>query len=81
LPRSVHLDALLFHSGALPNLGIGPYTRADIRVEVPLSQRVTLSVGGQNLLDPVHAEFAGVGAIVTPTLVPRSARVQLAWRY
>ena len=30
---------------------------------------------------PVHAEFAGIGAIVTPTLVPRSARVQLAWRY
>ena len=26
-------------------------------------------------------EFAGVGAAVTPTEVPRSARVQVAWRY
>jgi iron complex outermembrane receptor protein len=81
LPRGVHLDALLFHSGALASLGIGAYTRADVRLEVPLSRRVTVSVGAQNLFDPVHAEFAGVGAIVTPTLVPRSARLQLAWRY
>ena len=81
LPRGVHLDALLFHSGAIASLGIGAYTRADVRLDVPLTRRVTLSIGGQNLFDPVHAEFAGVGAIVTPTLVPRSARVQLAWRY
>jgi len=26
-------------------------------------------------------EFAGVGAVVTPTEVPRSARVQLTWRF
>jgi len=81
LPRGVHLDALLFHSGAVASVGIGAYTRADLRLEVPLSRRVTLSAGGQNLFDPVHAEFAGAGAIVTPTLVPRSASVQLAWRY
>ena len=35
---------------------------------------------GQNLFDRAHAEFGGTGAIVTATLVPRSARVQLTWR-
>ena len=81
LSRGVHLDAMLFHTGPLSNLGVDAYTRADVRLEVPLARRFTLSITGQNLLDPVHAEFAGVGAVVTPTLVPRSARAQLAWRY
>jgi hypothetical protein len=40
-----------------------------------------VSVVGQNLLSPQHAEFAGVGAIVTPTRIPRSARVQLTWEF
>jgi hypothetical protein len=66
---------------AVSRVGVGAYTRADVRLEVPLTRRFTASVAGQNLFDPVHAEFAGAGAVVTPTLVPRSVRVQLAWRY
>ena len=66
----------------LMNIEITSASRKEQRLaDVPAAISVTLSAGGQNLLDPVHAEFAGVGAIVTPTLVPRSARVQLAWRY
>jgi hypothetical protein len=26
-------------------------------------------------------EFAGIGALVAATMIPRSARVQLAWQY
>ena len=74
LARGVELDAMLFHAGALANLQIGAYTRADARLQVPLTRRLSLSVVGQNLFDPAHAEYAGAGAIVTPTLVPRSAR-------
>jgi hypothetical protein len=76
----VELDAMLFHSGALPNLQIGAYTRADARLAVPLTRGVSLIVVGQNLFDPAHAEFAGAGAIVTPTLVPRSGSIDLVWR-
>jgi iron complex outermembrane receptor protein len=81
LPAGVQIDAMLFHAGALPNLGVVSYTRADLRVEVPLTARLTASVVGQNLFDPAHAEFAGTGAIVATTLVPRSARAQIVWRY
>ena len=78
--RGAELDAMLFHAGALANLKIAAYTRADARLGVPIARRLSLSVVGQNLFDRSHAEFAGRGAIVTPTLVPRSASINLAWR-
>ena len=71
---------MIFHSGRLRRIGIGSYTRADVRFAMPLAKGLTLSAVAQNLFDPAHAEFAGVGAIVTPTRIPRSARIQLSWR-
>jgi hypothetical protein len=71
---------MLFHAGALPALHIGAYTRADARLQIPRARRLSLSLVGQNLFDPAHAEFAGQGAIVIPTLVPRSAAITLLWR-
>jgi hypothetical protein len=75
----VELDAMLLHTGALRNLRIAAYTRADARMQVPLTRTLAVDVVGQNLFDPAHAEYAGVGAIVTPTLVPRSASINLVW--
>jgi iron complex outermembrane recepter protein len=80
LARGIELDALLFHAGALPNLGVAAYTRADVRLQVPVARGLFLSLVGQNLFDPEHAEYGGVGAIVTPTLIPRSASLSLVWR-
>lgn len=76
----LQLDAMIFRTGALIAAQIAGYTRADLRLEVPLTRRLSLSLAGQNLMDPTHAEYSGNGAIVTPTLVPRSARVQLVWK-
>jgi len=78
--RGAELDAMVFHAGAIRSLQIDGYTRADARLQVPLTRVVALSVVGQNLFDPAHAEFGGVAAIVTPTLVPRSASVNLIWK-
>ena len=78
--RGVELDAMLFHAGALRTLAIDAYTRADARLQLPLTRVLSVSVVGQNLFDPAHAEFAGQGAIVTPTLVPRSGSINLVWR-
>jgi hypothetical protein len=71
---------MVFHAGELKNLKIGAYTRADARLQVPLTRLLSISAVGQNLFDRAHAEFAGQGAIVTPTLVPRSASINLVWR-
>ena len=46
-----------------------------------LSRQLSVSVAGQNLLDPRHVEYGGTGAIVSATEIPRSASVQLRWRY
>jgi len=80
LARGVELDAMLFHAGALANLGIGAYTRADARLSIPLTRGLTLAIVGQNLFDPAHAEYAGQGAIVNPTLIPRSGSISLSWK-
>jgi len=81
LTAKVQLDAMLFHSGALPSFAIPAYTRADVRVEVALSRQLSAAVAGQNLFDPRHREYGGPGAIVTPTQIPRSVHVQLRWQY
>jgi iron complex outermembrane receptor protein len=81
LSRGVHLDAMLFHTGALSTLDVAAYTRADLRVEIPAGRHLRVSIAGQNLLDPRHLEFGGATAVVQPTLIPRSGRVQLAWRF
>ena len=77
---SVMIDTRVFRVGRLRVLDIDAYTRADARVEVPLSRRLTVSFAGQNLLSPAHAEFSS-HELVTATRVPRSARAQIVWRY
>jgi iron complex outermembrane receptor protein len=79
-PR-VRLDATVFHTGALLKLAVPAYTRLDAQLELSLTPRMSLAIVGQNLADPAHAEFAGQSAIVTPTLIPRSARVQIGYRF
>jgi iron complex outermembrane receptor protein len=81
LGRRAELDVAVFHVGPLVGLGVPGYTRADGRLDLPLTRRLTASVVGQNLFDPEHAEFRDSGGTVRQTLVPRSVRVQLAWRY
>jgi iron complex outermembrane receptor protein len=80
LPRGMEIDTMLFHSGRLSSLGVDAYTRADARFEIPLTRRLSVAAVGQNLFDPAHAEYAGRGAIVTATTMPRSASVSLVWK-
>jgi iron complex outermembrane receptor protein len=79
-PR-VQADAMLFRTGALSTLGIDPYLRADLRLEVELNPQLSAALVGQNLFDPRHAEYGGRGAIVTATGIPRSAQLRLRWRF
>jgi iron complex outermembrane receptor protein len=80
LAHGIELDAMLFHAGALRTLDIDAYTRVDLRLQLPLAPHLVLAIAGQNLFDRAHAEFAGAGAIVVPTIVPRSGTVNIIWR-
>jgi iron complex outermembrane receptor protein len=79
-PRT-QTDFLLFHVGALGQLQIPSYTRADARVEWKLTSRVALAIQGQNLLSDSHLEFGGANTSIVTTRVPRSAGVRVMWSY
>jgi iron complex outermembrane receptor protein len=79
--RRTEADVALFHVGRLHALAVPAYTRLDARLQVRLTERATLSFIGQNLTDAAHAEFGDANGTVIRTLLPRSARVQLAWGF
>jgi iron complex outermembrane receptor protein len=79
--KRAEVDLAVFRVGPLEGLAVPGYTRVDARLELPLTRRLTASFVGQNLVDPAHAEFGDANGTVVRTLVPRSAGVQLAWRY
>ena len=55
--RGVELDALLFHAGALPNLGVAAYTRADVRLRGAVDARA-VPLGRRT--EPVRSRARGV---------------------
>jgi iron complex outermembrane receptor protein len=77
-PRT-DVNVQLFRSGPLRTLAVPAYTRADARVEVRLSPRLSAIGGVRNLFQATHSEF--LGTTVVSTLVPRSADVQLVWKF
>jgi iron complex outermembrane receptor protein len=79
-PRA-EIDAAWFHVDALQQEAVAAYSRADARLEVNLTTHLSALVVGQNLFNPAHAEFGGIGLPVEATLIPRSARAQLTLHY
>jgi outer membrane receptor protein involved in Fe transport len=73
------VNGTLFHVGPLPGLAIPAYTRADARVEVGLTKKLSVIAAGRNLLEAAHAEYTGLTIVATQ--VPRSADIQLVWRF
>ena len=73
------LDAMLLHVGPLEQTGISAYTRADVRAEWRLTERLSAIAVGQNLLDAAHPEIAGSGTFLMATQIPRSVSVRLRW--
>ena len=79
-PR-MQFDASLYHVGALRQVGAVAYARADARIEFKISDRLSAIATGQNLFDPVHAEYPAAGLPLVTTAVPRSGSVGLSWRF
>jgi iron complex outermembrane receptor protein len=79
LGSRTEVDGMLFHAGALTNLVVPAYTRADVRVQVRLTGRLSAVANGRNLLDSTHGEYSS--NTVVATRVPRSGNIQLVWKY
>jgi iron complex outermembrane recepter protein len=73
LPRGFEFDPTYRYVGSLPALAVNSYQTTDARFGWRFAKRFELSVTGQNLLQPNHAEGG-------PVLVERSAYAQIAWK-
>ena len=73
LPKGFEFDPTYRYVGALPALSVKAYQTADARLGWHFARMFDLSVAGQNLFQPRHAEFGSA-------LIQRSAYVEMTWR-
>jgi iron complex outermembrane receptor protein len=78
LPKRFEFDPTYRYVSALPAQMIKSYSTADARFGWHFTSQTELSVVGQNLLQPHHAEFGGdSGGLVG---IKRSVYVQITWK-
>jgi iron complex outermembrane receptor protein len=80
LPHHLEWDSTIGYVSKLANGNIPAYTRVDSRIGWRVGEFVELSVVGQNLLTPRHAEFFE-GDSLQYTLVERSVFGKVTWRF
>jgi iron complex outermembrane receptor protein len=78
LPKKLEFDQTIRYVSALPAQLVGAYTTADVRFSWRFADHFELSLDGQNLLQPHHAESAGdPGPLVG---IERSAYAKITWQ-
>lgn len=77
LPGRMELDAWLRHVDELPASFVSAYTELDIRLGWRMSDRLDLSLVGQNLLHDQHLEFP----TTVPKEVQRGVYGRATWRF
>jgi iron complex outermembrane receptor protein len=78
LPKKLEFDQSLRYVSALPAQLVRAYTTADVRFSWRAIRSLDVSVVGQNLFQPHHAEFGGdPGPLVG---IERSAYIKLTWQ-
>jgi iron complex outermembrane recepter protein len=83
LTHNMDWDSALYYVGRLREGGDGPvpaYTRLDTRLGWRIGESVELSIVGQNLFRPTHAEFHNAYE-VRRTLAERSVFARMTWRF
>jgi len=81
LPKKWELDSTLRFVDNLPALNIGSYYSLDAHLSWKPLAYLELSAGGQNLLNDKHLEFIPEFINTTPTLVTRTFRGTITWRF
>ncbi len=80
LPHDLEFNAAMYYVDHLPDKNIEAHMRVDLGLTWHVTPAVELSVWGQNLIQPSHAEFT---SYTTPVLteIPRSVFGKLVWRF
>ncbi|GAB4248509.1 TonB-dependent receptor plug domain-containing protein [Deferrisoma sp.] len=79
LPAGWELDLWVRHVAGLPNLDVGAYTTADLRIGWQPTPGLVVSLVGQNLLDAAHPEFTPDILSTVPAEVERSVYARVTW--
>jgi hypothetical protein len=80
LPHHLEWDNTIGYVGKLADGNVPAYARVDSRLGWRIGEFIELSVVGQNLLTPRHAEFVDAYGI-NRTLVERSVFGKVTWRF
>ncbi len=79
LPRGFELDGTLRHVSRLPSPVVPAYTELDLRLGWQASDRLELSLTGQNLLHARHPEFGPPSPLREE--IQRGAYGKVTWRF
>jgi iron complex outermembrane receptor protein len=79
LARGFELDGTLRYMGRLPSPVVPAYTELDVRLGWQATDRLELSLVGQNLLHPRHPEFGAPSPLREE--VQRGAYGKVTWRF
>jgi iron complex outermembrane receptor protein len=77
LPRAFAVDLWLRHVGALKSPAVPAYLEADARIAWQMTEKLELSLDGQNLLHERHREF--VNPNIAASEIPRSLTLTARW--
>ena len=81
LSHGLSWDANAYFVGRMSAQAVPSYTRVDTQLAWKISEKVTLSAVGQNLLKDHHLEFNDTFQEVSSSQVKRSAYAKLTWRF
>jgi iron complex outermembrane recepter protein len=81
LPRGFEWNASVYFVSRLPAQQVPSYTRLDTGITWRPSERVVLSLVGQNLLRDHHLEANGSDQSEISSLIKRSVYAKLAWQF
>ena len=77
LPRAFDLDLTYRYVSAIPDQNVPSYSTGDVRIAKRITRGLELSIVGQNLFQPYHAEYGGLPGI--PVQIRRSVYLKLIW--
>ena len=73
LPYDMELDTLFFYVDSLSDLGVGSYTRFDVRIGKSFAEEtIDLSIAAQNIFENSHKEFGMETISALESEIPRS---------
>jgi iron complex outermembrane receptor protein len=78
-PHAVTFDTAIYYVDGLPVDGIPSYLRLDARLGWRMTDGLSMSLTGTNLLQDRHTEFLSFAAV--PEEIPRTVYAKLTWRF